>query len=173
MPSLLYERSSVDADIYKDLQKIIRIGMYRFRREHLKALPRAAGYPESAREDAVRGAIRKLIREQIDFLPDEQQEFAELLFGLTDDTSNQPVSVRERLAGEALEQPLYSSTIRSKGGMREVVILSLAQRICEWADHYNPAWRHGGISPLLIPKELTRLQELRRRPELPRLPIDQ
>lgn len=150
MPGPLYRDSRAVDDIYGDLQKIVRSGLYRFRRADLKAIPQAAGYPAIAREGAVRGAIRKLIEEQIGFLPTEDwQEFAERLFGFTHDTQHQSVADRERIAGEGLEKPRHSSTIRGSGGAREVVVTLLAEQIKQWADYHNPGWRHGvPLTPL-------------------------
>ncbi len=137
----LHSEAFASDGIYQDLQKVVKIGLYRFRAKQLVALPTAAGYQKGAEDRVVCAAIRALIKEHIDLLPDsEWQQFAERLFGLTDDTINQPVKIREQLAGEGLERPRQPSSVRAEGGVRSAVVAMLAQRIGEWANEYNPGW---------------------------------
>jgi hypothetical protein len=137
----LHNEALASDGIYQDLQKVIKIGLYRFRAKQLVALPTAAGYPKNTEDRVVCAAIRALIKEQIALLPDiEWQQFAERLFGLTDDTVNQPAKIREQLAGEGLERPRQPSSVRAEGGVRPAVVAMLAQLIGEWANQYNPGW---------------------------------
>ena len=139
----LYRQSLAEVGIYEDLQKIIRVGFHRFRRRQLSAIPRAGGYSnDNIKERAACIAIRKVIEEQIGFLPtDEWQLFAEHLFGLTVDTVGRSAGERERIAGESLEGEPAQSTVRRWGGVRERVVSALADQIIVWGDDNNPGWR--------------------------------
>ncbi len=131
-----------ESGIYRDLQTVVREGFHRFRGERLSTLPYLLGFTPSMDDRAVGSAVRRVIRDQIPKLPSEDwRDFAERIFGLTDDTANAKAGKRERIAGEALDSPAQPSSVRARGGPREVVLMALAAEIHKWmSDDWGPGF---------------------------------